>query len=119
MLCQLPAPHGPMFVWLEHELHERGAQPWGALREGLRTHASEELALRVMADPQLTTVENEKATIEELRHLVIRMQIEVLETLKDQARAAVGHDPNALQRFQELHARWLTLKTGLAQRLAD
>ncbi len=119
MLCQLPAPHGPMFVWLEHELHERGAQPWGALREGLRTHASEELALRVMADPQLTTVENEKATIEELRHLVIRMHIEVLETLKDQASAAVGHDPGALQRFQELHARWLTLKTGLAQRLAD
>ncbi len=113
MLCQLPAPHGPLFVWLEHEMHERGPQPWGAIHEGLRGHASEELALRVMADPQLTSIENEKAAIDELRNLVIRMHIEVLEAMKDQASAEVGKDPSALQRFQELHARWLALKTGL------
>ncbi|MEO7940667.1 MAG: DNA primase [Burkholderiaceae bacterium] len=113
MLCELPAPHGPLFVWLEHELHERGPQPWGAIREGLRDHASEQLALRVMADPQLASVENESATLDELRNLVTRIHIEVIEALKDEASAAVTQDPSALQRFQELHARWLALKAGL------
>ena len=31
---ELPAPHGPLFVWLESQLHEHGPQPWAALRSG-------------------------------------------------------------------------------------
>ena len=31
LLCQLPAPHGPLFTWLEGQLHEHGPQPWVAL----------------------------------------------------------------------------------------
>ena len=53
MLCQLPSPHGPLFVWLERQVHEQGPQPWGAAREGLRDHESEPLALRVMGTPEL------------------------------------------------------------------
>ncbi len=45
LLCELPAPHGPLFVWLESQLHEHGPQPWAALREGLREHAQEKYAV--------------------------------------------------------------------------
>ena len=34
LLCELPVPHGPLFVWLERQLHEHGPQPWAALRSG-------------------------------------------------------------------------------------
>ncbi|RYF35890.1 MAG: DNA primase, partial [Comamonadaceae bacterium] len=49
MLAELPAPHGPLFVWMEIQLHEHGPQPWAALREGLRGHALESLAVRLMS----------------------------------------------------------------------
>ena len=45
LLCQLAAPHGPLFVWLESQLHEHGPQPWAALREGLREHPQEKHAI--------------------------------------------------------------------------
>ena len=49
LLCALPGAHGPLFVWLEAQLHEHGPQPWGALREGLRGHPAEALALKQMS----------------------------------------------------------------------
>ena len=36
LLCDLPGAHGQLFAWLDGQLHEHGAQPWAALREGLR-----------------------------------------------------------------------------------
>ena len=41
LLCALPAPHGPLFAWLENQLSDHGPQPWAALRESLRGHAQE------------------------------------------------------------------------------
>jgi DNA primase len=43
-------------MWLEASLHEHGAQPWGALREGLRGQESEELAVKLMAGPGIARV---------------------------------------------------------------
>jgi DNA primase len=112
LLCQLPQPHGELFVWLEHELHERGAQPWGAIREGLRDHGAEELALRVMADPQLATIDDERDAVQELRNLLQRMLIEHLKAQETQEIQAAQNDPNALQRYRELVARRLSLESA-------
>ncbi len=49
LLCNLPAPHGPLFAWLEAQLHEHGPQPWAALREGLRGHTHENQAVVQLA----------------------------------------------------------------------
>ena len=45
LLNALPAPHGPLFVWLESHLHEYGPQPWAALRQALRGHPFEKHAI--------------------------------------------------------------------------
>jgi len=110
MLCQLPAPHGPLFVWLEHELHERGPQPWGAAREGLREHACEALALRVMADQQLASVEDPHDTVQELRNLLRRMLVEHLKSQETLAIQVAAADPCALLRYREIQARRLALE---------
>jgi DNA primase len=110
MLCELPAPHGALFVWLEHELHEHGPQPWGALREGLREHPCEELALRVMADPQLAAIDDQKDAVDELRNLLRRMLVEHLKTQETLAIQAAHSDPAALVRYRELQARRLGLE---------
>ena len=113
LLCRLPAPHGPLFVWLEHELHERGAQPWGAIREGLRAHQSEALAMHLMADPQLATIDDQKDAIEELRNLLQRMLVEQLKEQETLAILTLKDDPLALQRYRELQSRRRALESTI------
>lgn len=105
MLCELPAPHGPLIVWLESQLHEHGPQPWGALREGLRDHPSEELALKLMSGPELDTPDDTGESAQELRNLLNRMLVERLKTQETEAIEAAKADPSALLRYRELQAR--------------
>jgi DNA primase len=105
MLCALPAPHGPLFTWLESQLHEHGPQPWAALREGLHEHPSEALALKLMSGPELGNSDNHAETPQELRNLLNRMLVEQLKTQETEAIAASTTDPTALQRYRELQAR--------------
>ena len=113
MLCQLPAPHGPLFVWLECQLHEHGPQPWGALREGLRDHASEDLALRLMASPDMAGTDDQQETEAELRDLLRRILLENIMVQQNEAIRALTTDPSAEPRYRELQARRLKLESAV------
>ena len=107
LLCEQPAPHGPLFVWLETQLHEHGPLAWGALREGLREHEFEDAALRFMAGP-VSAVDAPEETDEstrELRSLLNRMLVERLKVQETEAIEASKADPAALQRYRELQTR--------------
>jgi DNA primase len=110
MLCALRAPHGPLFMWLESQLHEHGAQPWGALREGLRGHEAEELALKLMAGPELHAATEDGEAFKELRQVLNRMLVERINALQNEAIEASKADPAALQRYRELQTRKLELE---------
>jgi len=45
LLCDLPSPHGPLFTWLDGQFLDFGSQPWSALREALRGHEFEAVAV--------------------------------------------------------------------------
>jgi len=105
MLCELPAPYGPLFVWLEGQLHEHGAQPWAALREGLRGHDGEEVAVRLMSGHEISDADDAQATSNELRDLLNRMLVERLKAQETEAINAARSDPTALQRYRELQTR--------------
>ncbi len=113
MLCEQPPPHGALFSWIETESHEHGPQPWGALREGLRGHEAESLALKLMAGPELhstsdaATDENDQ---QELRQLLNRMLVDRINRQLNEAIEASKADPGALQRYRELQARKLALE---------
>jgi DNA primase len=115
MLCELPAPHGPLFVWLESQLHEHGPQPWMALREGLREHEGEELAVRLMADHELGATDETGESASELRNLLNRMLVERLKVQETEAIHAAKADPTALLRYRELQARRLKLESAPSQ----
>jgi DNA primase len=106
MLCELPQPHGPLFVWLESQLHEHGAQPWAALREGLRDHESEALALRTTASFEVPMAEEPAPddTASELRGLLDLMQDDRLKRMENEALAR-----NDLERYGQLHHQRLAL----------
>lgn len=119
LLCELAPPHGPLFVWLDHQHHEHGPQPWGILCEGLRAHESEDLALRVVASaftplhddagqpvPDTATPEAQRKEAQgELRGILNRILIESLKAQETEAIAAAKDDPTALQRYRHLQAR--------------
>ncbi len=111
LLCELAAPHGSLFVWLESQLHENGPQPWVALREGLRGHESEELALRLMSEHELGEADASEESIRELRNLLNRMMIERLKAQETDAINAAKADPTALHRYRELQTRRLKLES--------
>ncbi len=128
LLCSLPAPHGPLFAWLDAQLHDHGPQPWGALLEGLRGHESEELAQRAMTggdsamadasapeqstsasasdderNAQARTMRQDSRA--ELRDLIHRMLIERIKVQETEAIHRAGSDPAALQEYRALQQR--------------
>ncbi len=113
LLCELPAPHGPLIAWLEAQLHEHGPLAWGALRDELQGQGAEELALRLMSDPTISSSaagEGAGDTGAELRDLLNRMLVDRIKEQETQAIAAASTDPSALVRYRELHARRLQLE---------
>jgi DNA primase len=65
LLCELPAPHGALFSWLDSQHHDNGPQPWAALCEALKGHAHEQFVLAEMAKvpPQIESDPDELADI--------------------------------------------------------
>ncbi len=119
LLCELAPPHGPLFVWFDHQRHEHGNQAWGALREGLRGNESEDLALRVMATaftplldddgqpkPETQTPEQQRKEAGlELRGILNKILFESLDAQMKEAIAEAAADPTAMQRYKALFER--------------
>jgi DNA primase len=105
-------------AWLEGQMHEHGALPWEALREGLRGQpgeppdAGEELALRLMSDPTIP-VQPMEDSAPELRDLLNRMLVDQLKAQETEAIDASKSDPQALQRYKALRARRVQLMSSL------
>ncbi len=112
MLCALPPPHGPLFVWLEQQLHSHGPQPWAAMREGLRGHLAEALAMRLMSASEMAAGGNDAETLQELRNLMRRMVVEDIKAQETAAIEAARVDPAALERYRELQARRRALESA-------
>ncbi len=112
MLAEQAVPHGPLFAWIDTQMQEHGPMPWGALREGLREHPAEALALKLMAGSESAAEVNAAEAALELRQLLDRMLIERLGLAMNQAIEASKSDPSALQRYRELQKRKLELEAA-------
>ena len=84
LLCELAAPHGPLFSWLDSQIHDHGPLPWDALRGALLGHEHEAFAVgqvgKVFPDiendlqelRQILTLERKRRDDEETTELVSR-----------------------------------------------
>ena len=105
LLRDQPAPHGPLCVWLEGQLHEHGPQSWAVLREALAGHDSQALAERLMSGSHSQTEGDEAELRVELRGLLNRMLIDALKQEQNALIAAAAQDPTALERYRQLQER--------------
>lgn len=101
-LSAQPAPHGPLFAWLEAQFHEHGPLAWAVLRESLRDHECEELAVKVMTGSHAQTEGELHELRLELRDLLTRMQIEDIKEQQKVLVLQVAQDPSALERYRAL-----------------
>jgi DNA primase len=121
MLCEQPAPAGRLFVWLEAQLHDHGALPWGALREGLRGAELEPFVLKLMSEVQkkddLAVDTNSQDAIreaqQELRALLNRMHIDRLKALETEVIEAAKADPTQLAKYKDIVERRKKLEASL------
>ncbi|MDE2414906.1 MAG: DNA primase [Comamonadaceae bacterium] len=111
-LSAQPAPHGPLFIWLEGQLHEHGPQPWAVLREALAGHDCQALAERVMTGSHAQTEGDEAELRAELRGLLNRMLIDAIKQQQNTLIAAAAQDPAALERYRQLQERRRALEQG-------
>jgi DNA primase len=124
MLCDLPAPHGPLFAWLESQFHEQGAVGWSALREHMQDQPFAGDATRWMAQDNLNAVAGSgdatppdpQEARQELRRLLTLLMIDRLKQLETEAltEASTGQDPEAQQRWRSLHERRKALMAAAA-----
>lgn len=115
LLCDQPAPHGALFVWLEGQLHEHGPQSWAVLREALAGHDCQALAERVMTGSHAQTEGDETELRAELRGLLNRMLIEAIKLQQNALIAAASQDPAAIERYRQLQERRRALEEGLTR----
>ncbi len=107
LLCELPAPHGAAFIWLEQQAHEHGPQPWPALREGLRDSELENwLVGLVQAVPP--DMEFDAAELSSILHEMEKAELSAQLTAMA---PRVGSDPAIYERFKTLSARFAQLKS--------
>ena len=100
LLSGLPAPHGPLFVWLESQLHEHGSQPWAALREGLREHVHENYAISQLAQ----IPEGIESDWSEMRNILDQLSRLARQNEMQDLALRANTDPAALARYRELAA---------------
>jgi DNA primase len=98
LLCELPAPHGTLFAWLDSQHHDHGPQPWSALREALQGHVHEQFALAEMAKVP-PEIESDPAELADI--LAKEKQHQRGEEMKRLAAAAAG-DPEAFARYKAM-----------------
>jgi len=98
LLCELPAPHGALFTWLDAQWHDHGPQDWSSLRSALAGHEHESFAVALVARLP-DALENDAA---ELANILDREreQRRAAEMAELSRRAAT--DPAAYERLRQL-----------------
>ena len=98
LLCEMPAPHGELFAWLDSQHHDHGAQPWEALRQALAGHPHEAFALAELAKVPSGVESDPDELADILAKEKQRRRSEEMERLA----AAAPTDPEAFARYKAL-----------------
>ena len=106
MLCELPAPHGAAFAWLDAQCQEHGPQSWAALSIGLQGSPQEAL-LRKLVQAVLEDIENDP---KELTSIMKELRRKAVQERKTELLSRASSDPVAYEEYKALIAQEAALK---------
>jgi DNA primase len=101
ILCELAAPHGPLFSWLDSQLLDHGPLPWPELAAALQGHEHEAYA-RELVERLHDNIESDAA---ELDRILQRERDERLNEEMKELSARAATDPEAYERLRTLIER--------------
>jgi DNA primase len=114
LLCELQAPHGDLFSWIDTRFHEHGAEPWAVLQLDLEGRPFLELAGRLAAldemQPSGRALENEEIGPSELRRSMIAIHLDAVAEEISQAANLPASDPSRMERLYALTRKRQTLQ---------
>ncbi len=106
MLCDLPAPHGAAFAWLDAQSQEHGPQPWAALSIALQGSAQESYVRKLITSvPE--TIENDA---NELVGILKELRRKVIQERKAELLVRASSEPEAYEEYKALLASEAALK---------
>lgn len=107
-LVHQPAPHGPLFAWIESQFQDHGPQAWAVLKERIASTEHAQLALQLMNGPHGHPEGEEEEQFQELRNILGPMMAERIGTLATEALKTYMANPSdtaAKVRYQSLIER--------------
>jgi DNA primase len=104
MLCQLPAPHGDMFKWIDTQHHDQGIQPWSAVQLAISEFAWAPLAMRLMRVPMFED-DNANELENEWRDTLLRIESDQLKAQCKAIEHQAETDPSLRQEISRINAR--------------
>ncbi len=107
-LVHMPAPHGPLFAWLESLYLEQGVLSWPVLQQQLQDNPHQDWAQQVMHSPHAHPEDDAQAQYAELRSILKPWLSRRLHQLLTELAQAYAQDPSnqeVRQRYQALLAR--------------
>ena len=98
LLCELAAPHGPLFGWLDSYVLEHGTAAWDVLREAIHGHENEAYLLD-QAGKVLPDIEHDLSELQQ----ILRMERDRrLDEERKELSARAATDPAAYERLKQL-----------------
>ncbi|MBD7960493.1 MULTISPECIES: DNA primase [Comamonas] len=107
-LVHQPAPHGPLFAWIESQFQENGPQAWAVLKERIASTEHAHFALQLMNGPHGHPEGEKEEQFQELRNILGPMMAERIGTLATEALKTYMANPSdtaAKVRYQSLIER--------------
>jgi DNA primase len=98
LLCELTAPHGPLFAWLDSQVHDHGPQAWATLRDALQGHEHETFAV-AQVEKLLKDIEPDPQELRQI--LALERDRRIDEEMKELSSRAPT-DPEAYERLRQL-----------------
>ena len=98
LLCELAAPHGPLFSWLDSYALDHGPQPWETLKSALQGHEFEPFLLDQVSKV-LPDIEHD---LNELQQILRMERDRRLDEERKELSARAATDPVAYERLKQL-----------------
>lgn len=93
-LVHQPAPHGPLFAWIESQFQEHGPQAWAVLKEHITDTPHAGLALQLMSGPHGHLEGEEEEQYQELRNILAPMMAKRIKELETELMRALSANPS-------------------------
>jgi DNA primase len=109
LLCELPAPHGDLFSWIDTRFHEHGGEPWAVLQVALEGQPFADLALRLVdldnMQPIGRAIEVQDAGERELKRAMVGIHLDAVAGEIERVAQLPPTDPTRTERLYELSRR--------------